>query len=582
MRSLSPLFVLLTVLACGEASPDLGEASQPIVGDGVIDGVETCDDSNTDSGDGCSDLGAIEDRFVCPSVGALCLADTDRDLVADVDDLDDDNDGVPDAVEANNFLVNEGFESFNAPTGGNNIGIDIQPWVPFSQAATNVVKVDGSVSILYGGSGPELDANPTTLAGTEQHYYDVANANGFFHQSFTVCATDTYTYSGFFSSRDDEPGTFPGSLAIHEGVGTGGAILSQVDNGVVGSEDSQFEPWTFVENSVVLSPGTYTFAVDMDNFLNFDEGSLTAAGPHDSDCDGIPDVRDLDSDNDGIFDAVEAGHDGGHTDGRVCDSTGVGVNGLCDVLETVADSGITDYDSNGAGPDAPAQGEGDNVADLLDLDSDNDGIFDVIEADSGCADVAPRDGRCDGPVDGDGVSTSITNPLADADSDLVPDYLDLDSDNDGIPDVVEGASGCADTTPADNVCDGPFSAVGVAVDAVNSPPDSDGDGTLDFRDLDSNDDGIFDIIQGGTGCTDTTPADNRCDGPVDGTGVTPTAGPVNTNDSDTDGVSDLLDSAPNDNTECRDVDGDSCDDCSVVRNPPDENDDGTDTNGRWR
>ena len=302
--------------------------------------------------------------------------------------------------------------------------------------------------------------------------------------------------------------------------------MSQVDNGVVGSTNSQFEPWTFVEGSVVLGPGVYTFAVDMDNFLNFDQASLTAAGPHDSDCDGVPDILDLDSDNDGIFDAVEAGHDESNTGGRLDCPSGVGANGFCDDLETAPDSGVPDYDSDATGPDFLAQSEGDNVADMLDLDSDNDGISDLIEGNSGCADIAPLDGRCDGPVNDDGVALDAVGGPADVDGDLRPDYLDLDSDNDGISDLIEGASGCADTTPTNNVCDGPFTAVGVAADATESPPDTDGDGTLDFRDLDSNNDGTFDITQGGSGCADTSPADNVCDLPVDANGFPQSAGPL--------------------------------------------------------
>jgi hypothetical protein len=58
----------------------------------------------------------------------------------------------------------------------------------------------------------------------------------------------------------------------------------------------------------------------------------------------------------------------------------------------------------------------------------------------------------------------------DTDGDTVPDYLDEDSDNDGISDEVEAGDS----------------------DPVNPPRDTDGDGTPDFRDEDSDNDKLTD------------------------------------------------------------------------------------------
>ncbi len=82
--------------------------------------------------------------------------------------------------------------------------------------------------------------------------------------------------------------------------------------------------------------------------------------------------------------------------------------------------------------------------------------------------------------DGDGTpnATESSNSFCvDSDLDGVPDYLDLDSENDGIPDSVE----CGQA-----VC-----------------PDTDGDGTADYLDLDSDNDGLLDITEGGGASYDT-------------------------------------------------------------------------------
>ena len=208
--------------------------------------------------------------------------------------------------------------------------------------------------------------------------------------------------------------------------------------------------------------------IDDDN-----DGILDAAeGQDDTDGDGIPDSLDLDSDNDGIFDSLEAGHDEVDADlnGRVDCASGFGLNGFCDDLETMAESGVTDYDSDVAGPDSTMNTDFDGVSDFQDLDSDNDGIADSIEGGSNCADISPADSLCDGPINSDGVPTSLIAPTPiDTDGDLVPDYLDLDSDNDGIVDLMEGGSGCTDGNE-NSLCDG---------------PDLDNDGIVDSIDDDS-------------------------------------------------------------------------------------------------
>ena len=90
----------------------------------------------------------------------------------------------------------------------------------------------------------------------------------------------------------------------------------------------------------------------------------------------------------------------------------------------------------------------DGKINMLDLDSDNDGVPDVVEAYGVDTD---GNGQIDNyaDTDGDGLSQNVDGNntgayntglglgIPDLDGDGVPNFLDLDSDNDGIPDLVE-------------------------------------------------------------------------------------------------------------------------------------------------
>ena len=92
----------------------------------------------------------------------------------------------------------------------------------------------------------------------------------------------------------------------------------------------------------------------------------------------------------------------------------------------------------------------------------------------------------------------------DTDGDGIPNYFDLDSDNDGIPDNVE-----AQTT---NPYVGPSNPISVDADGLDTvyngtgltPPDKDGDGTPDFLDNDSDNDGYTDCEEGNLAATPDT------------------------------------------------------------------------------
>jgi hypothetical protein len=85
--------------------------------------------------------------------------------------------------------------------------------------------------------------------------------------------------------------------------------------------------------------------------------------------------------------------------------------------------------------------DGDSTPDYLDLDSDNDGIYDAVESGSG---EAHTGGVLSGGVDSYGIPLSVSDglagvdyPYSDTDSDSVLNPYDMDSDGDGCPDVIE-------------------------------------------------------------------------------------------------------------------------------------------------
>ncbi len=245
-------------------------------------------------------------------------------------------------------------------------------------------------------------------------------------------------------------------------------------------------------------PNKHDLDDDNDGILDVNEGLVDAnydGWPDDestdTDGDGTPDSLDLDSDNDGILDNLEARTDREavkaldlNPNGAIDISFPVGANGVPDAIETEVDSGILIYNL--------LDSDNDGTPDFQDTDSDNDGIFDLAEAGGIDTDA---DGRLDGFIDedGKGVDDAIQAsalPVFDTDGDGHLDYRDLDSDNDGIPDAVESRGSSA-----------------------ANPTDTDGDGAGDYRESDSDGDGVSDAVEAGSNASE--PSDSNGDGIAD-------------------------------------------------------------------
>lgn len=206
----------------------------------------------------------------------------------------------------------------------------------------------------------------------------------------------------------------------------------------------------------------------------------------------------------------------------------------------------------------------DGVPDFMDRDSDGDGILDMIEA---------------------GDSNLATSPV-DTDFDGTPDFRDLDSDGNGVSDMTEGLSDDdGDTRPAfrdlDNDGDGFDDAIEIGGDPTR-PRDTNGDGRPDYDTPDSDGDTIHDGLEGFVD-TDGDSLEDIFDLDTDGDGFPDAleAGdadiltlPVDTDadgifdfrdpDSDNDGLSDAAERTAGTSRTRADTDGDGVSDLIEV------------------
>ena len=220
-----------------------------------------------------------------------------------------------------------------------------------------------------------------------------------------------------------------------------------------------------------------TVDVDDDNDGITDVNEIAANGQDvDTDRDGIPDRLDLDSDNDGVLDWQESGAvlSVDFSSLRVVSGRllgAVGANGFIDALETSLDNGQMRYSL--VNSDYPA----DDLPDAIDLDSDNDGLPDLVEAGVDASLDNDKDARIDidrGSVGNDGIADRMQN---------TNDETCCDVNGDGIEDIV--------------------------------PRNSDLTDLPDFQDLDSDNDGVFDLVEaGGDDFNGDGRVDNFFDSPV--------------------------------------------------------------------
>ena len=509
----------------------------------------TNDPAKDDDGDGIPNyMDADNPQGGGLNAAGICVNyDTDGDGIPNNFDLDSDNDGVADVIEAG--AVDANGDGRLDCAGGCDADVDglLNP-VDAAPAVNNTYA--NAISKMSNGTIPGSVNNRIldTDADGVPDFMDIDSDNDGIFDIIELGGADSdangrVDFTGAFLNSDpDEDGWINlydadidnDGLTSGPGEGTAKALVISTDNNADGIADA----WSD-------GPTPNTFPVDFDNDLRINS-------------------RDLDSDNDGLNDVLEAG--GSDPDGNGLINTGTPtvaatgyVTGLTFALIVTTpdtdndgrpndnpDPNISDYQSGNPAPFSfrPDQ-DGDTRPNFLDLDSDNDGIDDLTEGGvdrdgNGVGDAETQDANKDGMIDAltdadhDGISdavdfnpaaygdghapTGITsprntdgvdpNPLI-ADSDNVPDYMDLDSDNDGAYDVYEGGNttfdtvhdGIVDCAGGNASCDSDEDGISTSVDAAPASigdgsgpalPDTDGDGVPNYRDLDSDNDGTPD------------------------------------------------------------------------------------------
>ncbi|MEZ4288179.1 MAG: hypothetical protein R3A47_08565 [Polyangiales bacterium] len=567
-------------------------------GDGITDiiealGVDADGDGRVDNftdGNGNGYAEALDRNETTPGTPWL-VPDTDGDFNAsapgdinsgyDFQDIDSDNDTIPDSIEGHDVGVAgtnmdkpDGLPDYDVNQLGNDsdgdgiddvFDIDCTLASPCNGVVGTVAPIpnhDSGIDSLpdYRDTDDDGDGISTLQELTDAETYDIPSAendgdvdgDGILNYLDTDTDGDgvsdaTEAQDGGDSNDDNipdymQPDVFPADT-------DGDGLLDTVECGgpISGCPDTDGDG----------VPDYLDIDDDNDGILTADEWPLGSnGGPGDVDNDGVPNHLDLDTDNDGIPDIWENG-DGALDRQNRTDCPTRRKATLTQRMRTTRLLNVFDDDDGDAnvGRSQPVLNtDGTGVADFADLDSDDDGVMDIVEAvATGAVMDADFDGRVDDFSDdnGNGYSNVVDPadggtpwPMVDTDNDGTPDFQDMDSDNDSVPDSIEAhdvdANGVADVPPSHNDADN--DGIDDAYDGnVNGDtnlgtvaplPNRDGTDDVDYRDTDDDNDGILTADEVSDGASYNGPAADGND--VDGDGI---PNYLDT-DSDGDGLSD--------------------------------------------
>ena len=377
--------------------------------DGLADRWEV--DLIDDNSDGVADQGTdTTDNGWLSAARSMDTTDSDQDGIKDRIDRDSDQDGFYDLYESTGFPSSL-FTFDNTPDGQ----IDT-----LDQVRGFVMLVDS--------------------------YADIRNSDKDDYPDHRDLDSDDDGLSDYFEGAGDREENLAGNPIYEDMNGDGANDTMMIDftlyydydqdgvlNHIDRDSDQDGVPDIFESRGIDADGDNYTDKTADDIIV---PGWILAAqsGTRDSDWDGYYDHEDRDSDNDGIPDVSEASGIYMFPLGKIEYFTDSIRDGWDDSLQF--DSPLnTDVEN----PDVP---QGDNIPDLYDSDSDNDGIFDYLESDSfAVVDDYGRILNVQPDSFGWDFNKGVFNPLNSDQNEEAPPYLpnyrDWDSDGDGVADYVE-------------------------------------------------------------------------------------------------------------------------------------------------
>ncbi len=331
----------------------------------------------------------------------------------------------------------------------------------------------------------------TNYEGVDNFLYDIEDKSGnlsnpahveiyvFDSLEIVLALDDVYRVRDTMTVRvSDNDRSFPNIIAANTVTVTQppsfGSITINPDGSILYTAFTLFDGTDFFQYTVEDNAGNISNKANAIFIVN-----------RDTDEDLVPDITDIDDDNDGILDSIEIAHS---------------ING--------------------------GDSDNDGIPDQVDLDSDNDGTNDVLEAENTDTN---GDGQADGTINAQGLVSSVsgTEPVIDTDSDGKADWIDLDSDNDGVFDLLESGNVLyLDVNEDGKLDDGDTDFDGITDLADNldglwgeitdyTPQNTDDDGLINIKDPDDDNDNVLTLEEDTNNNTDWYDDDTDNDSTVD-------------------------------------------------------------------